>query len=401
MKILFVLGFSNPRPGAAWERIKTFSELWSSKGHIVDILGTFDFTNLEKVGIQKLGRISLLNLIPWIARSRTRRIPLALLFNLIMSFIVSLCVLLVKRPEIVIISVPTGDIGLGSMIACVVVNRSFVLDFRDEWEDYGLSITHSKAMRFIYNILKKFTTIFYSRSIIIVTVTEGLRSSLRKRGLDSIELVPNGANVNVFKPCNQLKLTPIFTVIYVGQIGKYYRVDIVLKAIRRLIDKGIEDVELVIAGWGDIDNLMILASRWEISDKVRYLGIIEDKEKLSHEIAKSSVGVIPYDDNLLWKNALPAKFFEYCACGIPIVASVFQDSILAQFISEYKIGLYVPPLDDTSFAKSLNKLYNNPDLARVAGESARTLIETRFNRENIAEDFLSLITKTLCGDNYR
>ena len=395
MKILFVLGYSNPRPSAAWERIKTFTEVWALKGHSVEILGTFDVTNLKKSGIDSCRGITLLNFIPWVARMRMRRIPIALFINLFSSFFITSIVLFLKRPDIVVISVPTGDIGIGSMLSCIFSKRSFVVDFRDEWEDYGLRATASKSMRSVYTILKRFTTLIYSKSLLIAAVTEGICSALRNRGLKRIEVVPNGANINLFKPRNKFRPSKKFRVIYVGQVGKYYRVDIVVKAIKKLVDDGLYNVELIIAGWGDIENLFEITSNLEVSNKVRYLGTINDKEKLSYEIAESSVGVIPYDDNPLWKNALPAKFFEYCACGIPIVASVTRDSLLTRLIDEYQIGLCVPPLDVSSFAKALLQIYDSPDFALDAGTKARRLIETHFDREKIARRFLDLIRDSM------
>lgn len=395
MKILFVLGYSNPRPSAAWERIITFADVWALKGHNVEILGTFDVTNLKKSGIDSCRGVTLFNFIPWVARIRMRRIPIALFINLFSSFFITSIVLFLKRPDIVVISVPTGDIGIGSMLSCIFSKRSFVVDFRDEWEDYGLRATTSKFMRSVYTILKRFTALVYSKSLLIAAVTEGICSALKNRGLKRIEVIPNGANINLFKPRSKLRPSKKFRVIYVGQVGKYYRVDIIVKAIKRLVDYGLYDVELIIAGWGDIEKLFKITSNLEISNKVRYLGTINDKEKLSYEIAESSVGVIPYDDNLLWKNALPAKFFEYCACGIPIVASVMRDSLLTRLFDEYQIGLCVPPLDVSSFVKALIQIYDSPDFALDAGTRARKLIESHFDREKIAHRFFDLIQDSM------
>jgi len=41
MKILFVLGFPNPFPGAAWTMMGVFAEDWFSKGHARACAGAF------------------------------------------------------------------------------------------------------------------------------------------------------------------------------------------------------------------------------------------------------------------------------------------------------------------------------------------------------------------------
>jgi len=48
MKILFVLGFPNPFPGASWTRIGFFAEDRSKKGHAVEVLGAFSYKPFRK-----------------------------------------------------------------------------------------------------------------------------------------------------------------------------------------------------------------------------------------------------------------------------------------------------------------------------------------------------------------
>jgi hypothetical protein len=72
-----------------------------------------------------------------------------------------------------------------------------------------------------------------------------------------------------------------------------------------------------------------------------------------HLINESDVGLIPYDDNPLWKNSLPAKFFEYCACEIPVIATAYADSLLAELIRKYDIGLTSPPMNEAKLAEAI------------------------------------------------
>ena len=62
LKILFVLGFPNPFPGAAWTRIGFFAKDWSKKGYSVEVLGTFSCKSLRKRGVKRMGRINIFNL---------------------------------------------------------------------------------------------------------------------------------------------------------------------------------------------------------------------------------------------------------------------------------------------------------------------------------------------------
>ena len=48
MRILFVLGFANPFPGAGWARIRSFAEEISRNEYEVDVLGAFSYTSFKK-----------------------------------------------------------------------------------------------------------------------------------------------------------------------------------------------------------------------------------------------------------------------------------------------------------------------------------------------------------------
>ena len=182
-----------------------------------------------------------------------------------------------------------------------------------------------------------------------------------------------------------------FRLFYSGGIGLYYRLDVVLKALKRFIDNGAKDAVLIIVGAGEVDTVLSMASQLGVSKNVEYKGVISEKTELANLIAEADVGLIPYDNNPLWKNALPAKFFEYCACGLPVIATVYDDSILGKLIRDNAIDIISPPLDDVKLAEAFYDLYCNISFREVAGKKARILIEEKFDRNKIAEEYLKLI----------
>ena len=385
MKILFVLGFPNPFPSAAWTRIGFFAENWSKKGHAVGVLGAFTFSTLQKRGGWKFGKVRIFNLI----FNMNLGNPLVFTINSLMSVIVSMFYLIADRPRIAIVSVPTGDVGLGAIMACRLLGVKCVVDYRDEWEDYAKSLVGRKSEKMFYSAVGRLAFNLYSNSGLVVAVTSKLVHVLKQRGLTNVALVPNGADVKTFKPSP--KKDDGFKLFYSGGVGGYYRLDVVLKAIKRFIEKGPKNVTLIIAGDGTIHDVLIMASQLGISKNVSYMGVIREKTELADIIAEANVGLIPYDDNPLWKNALPAKFFEYCACGLPVIATVYEDSLLGKLIRDNAIGIISPPLDDVKLAESFYALYCNNSFRKAAGNKARILIEEKFDRNKIAEEYLKLI----------
>ena len=123
--------------------------------------------------------------------------------------------------------------------------------------------------------------------------------------------------------------------------------------------------------------------------------ICTDTEKVDELIAEADVGLIPFDDNFLWKNAFTTKFFEYCACGLPVIATVYEDSLLAKLIKEHDIGLVTPPLDEEKLAEAIYWVYKNKAFREASGKKARLLVEKHFDRIKLSINFLEVIQETL------
>lgn len=313
MKVLFVLGFPNPFPSAAWARVGFFAKSCSKKHHSVEILGTFSLQTLNKRGVKNVDGCNVFNL----SFNLGFYNPVCFIFNFLFSFLTTFHFLLARRPKITVISVPTGDTGLGAIMACTLLKASFIIDYRDEWEDYAISQITSNMGKPFYYIIKKFASHLYAKSKKLVTVTPNMILSLKKRGLTNIILLPNGADTSIFKIFDRvdsryaLSLNKNdFIIIHSGGIGGYYRVDIAIKAIAKMGDYLRHKVKLLLVGSGsDVTKIMHISKLLGLEHNVMYLGIKNDKTELAKLFSTADVGLIPYDDNLLWKNFSSGKIF--------------------------------------------------------------------------------------------
>jgi len=387
LKVLFVLGSANPFPGAGWTRIGFLAEKWSKKGHMVEVLGSFTYKSFSRRGAKKLGSVSIFNL----CFSMELLHPLAFVLNALVASAVSIPLLILRRPDAVIVSVPSGDIGLGALMACRMTGAKYIVDYRDEWEDYAMGLVRFKVEKAFYSMIKKLSTSMYNKGQFVSAVTHNFIGSLQRRGIARTELIPNGADVRTFKPLLTGKKSNVFTVFYSGGVGGYYRLDVMAKALKRLRESGARNIKLIIVGKGEISGILNLTRELGIYGLIEYEGVMNDKRNLAKLIAEADVGLVPYDDNPLWKNSLPAKFFEYCACGIPVVATAHEDSLLAELVEKHQIGLVSPPMDEEKLAEAIYWLYENDQFREDAGRRARALIERDFDRNKIAERFLDLI----------
>jgi len=395
LRVLFFLHSPNPFPGASWTRIEFFAEYLRKKGYKVAIAGSFSLFTLNKAGSVKWNGIRILNITPILMIQNL----FSLMLNIVSSLVTSIPILILLRPEVVIISVPNGETGLGSYAMAKLFRiKKIVIDYRDEWEDYSINNASSRIYKRSCQYLKTVMTKCYMKSDFVITVTEPLAKSLHSRGIANVKIITNGADCNVFKPNGKEILRNKmgfnkndFIIVYTGFIGAYYRLDVVIKALKIIIDK-IPSVKLLLVGCGsDVEGVLNLANRIGLQNSVFYLGAKIDKMELGEILSASDVGIIPRDANPLWNNALPAKSLEYFACGLPVLATVHGDSLVARLIDENKIGLYSEPENVDALADTIEKIYNDNIFISDAGKRAALLIQERFDRNKIAEDFLNLL----------
>jgi len=395
MKILFVLGFPNPFAGAAWTRIGFLSETWSKQGFAVDVLGTFTPNTLNQRGSKLFrNRTSIFNIIPSIYLDNY---PLGFVINSFTSFLASTFFLVAKRPNVAIVSVPTGDAGLGSIMACKIARIKYIIDYRDEWEDYASSKFNGGNPKWFYQLLKKSMAHLYIKSCLTITVTSTFLSNLKCRGVTNIALMPNGADTSVFRPFNKsetrkkLNLAESdFVIVYSGIIGEYYKLDIIIKTMAN-IRGSTGSFKLLLVGEGpDLPALQKLSTSLGLNDSVLYLGVKNNLYDVAEIISASDVGIIP---GIYSKGQVAVKFFEYCACGVPVIAIAPNDSDIAHIISEYKVGLTIPSIGENELAKAIHKLYTDIPFRVDAEKRARVLIEEKFDRKKTAQQYLELINE--------
>ena len=389
MRILVILAHSNPFPGAGWKRIQNFGQTWNSYGNEIDIVGTFSWRTYNKHGSKNHTSYQLHNIIPTIHLSSV----FAFIMNFFCSFVSVLIFLIIKRPEVVLVSMPPGSNGLGSIIACIITRRSYVIDYRDEWEYVFIGYSKTRSGKLIRLLIMHFATLLYKQSKLVVTVNNSLAQSLKRRGVCDVSIIMNGADTSVFFPSVRPNQKSQFSIVYIGGIGDYYNIEQVLNALAYLSDHGLSQLKFSFAGIGNSGEILRLAKQLGIEDRVQYLGVIKDTKSLVSLIQSADIGVIPFDDNPLWNHALPAKLFEYSACGVPTLATVHENSELAKIILDHEVGIVTPPLDSVKLAEALSWAMDNPQEMGIYRKNARELVLKYYDRTVQSKRLLELIQK--------
>lgn len=400
MNILFILSLQNSGPGIASTRVEYNADYLRRMGNSVTVSCIFDPTRGGKPGSRYWNGIKIINYVPLILNLT----PLTLVFNLFSLFFTSWIPYVIAKPDIVIISVPPGEASLGAFIlAKLVRTKRIFFDYRDEWEDYAISNSQSKVFTLMYKILKTIMTKCYKKSNLVITVTESVSNKLSLRGVTNNRVISNGANTKIFKPNIQNKNsirkkvgldTRDFVLIHSGLLGEYYKIEVIVHAMKILLPK-IPTLKLILIGGGsDIDNIMNLAENLGISENVKYLGKKNNRSDVADIVSASDVGVIPYHENHVFlNNAMPVKALEYLSCGIPILATTYRTSLLGRFIEENQIGLISPPENVQMLAENIYTVFWDRNFVSNASTRGISLIKERFDSEKLANELMNLVTE--------
>lgn len=227
------------------------------------------------------------------------------------------------------------------------------------------------------------------RRVPAVAVSESTRDDLVARGLrrERITVIPNGIDLERHTPEPGAKSTSP-TLLYVGRLKRYKRVDLVIEAVARLAKLGVE-AELVVAGKGDrAGSLRRLAERLGVAERVRFAGFVSEGEKIEL-LRRAWVHVLTSP-----KEGWGITILEAAACGTPSVAS--DSPGLREAVVDGETGLLVPHGDVDALTSTLARFIRNPDLRADMGKQARAFAE-RFSWEASADAFEALLRREAAG----
>jgi glycosyltransferase involved in cell wall biosynthesis len=243
-----------------------------------------------------------------------------------------------------------------------------VFDLKDWFPDSAAAYYKNRMLkRALWEGVWKVTKYNLDRSDRITTVSPSLVEKLKKYGYDA-QLITNGVNTDIFKPMDSKEGKRMlgldgdcFVVGFVGAIERWYALDEVVKAFTDLLQVRANAKLLIVGGalFTDYEKeLKRLVKEKGIGDKVIFTGLIEYKE-LPAYISAIDVCLIPLAPRL-WRNiALPNKFFEYSACGKPILSTTIPD-VMA--IGGKNLFIY---RNRKEFLEKTKKIMDNPRLYDV------------------------------------
>lgn len=302
-----------------------------------------------------------------------------------------------SRADIVMGTSPSLFQALGAWVVAALRRKPFLLEVRDLWPEFAVSMGVLKSPTLIF-LSRKIESFLYWRSCHILVNSPAYVNYLRDRGVNEseISLIPNGVNPDMFDESSdittlrsELGLNDAeFIVVYTGALGPANDIKTILDAAQRLL--GEVDIKFILAGSGKSQHETATIVREKCLKNVELVGVLP-KERVSKLLNAANCCVATLMNIPSFNTTYPNKVFDYMAAGKPTLLGI--DGVIRSVIEESDGGVFFDPGDSKMLADAILLLRANELRCREMGENARKFVTERFNRKNHVVEFRSLLHK--------
>jgi glycosyltransferase involved in cell wall biosynthesis len=247
--------------------------------------------------------------------------------------------------------------------------KPVIYDILDTYED---SIFLPKVIR---NVCIKIDNLFMQLASSVILADEAQ--------IEEMGGIPNSKVVTVYDSPPDIfdrgnlshRRNDVFTLFFGGILAsvKALNLDKIFVAI-----EDIEDVKIVIAGYGD---LVEDVKRWsnKMPDKIQLIGAISHAEVLERSAGADLLFLLRSPVLITNKYICGSKILEAMMCGRPILVN--KGTSTANKVSEERCGLVVDAKNIEEIKEAIIKLRDNPELYEELGANARKAYEERYSWE--------------------
>jgi glycosyltransferase involved in cell wall biosynthesis len=268
----------------------------------------------------------------------------------------------------------------------------FLLEVRDLWPAFaiGIGVLRNPLLIRASLWLERF---LYRRADRVMVNSPGFIEHVTQRGARWVELVPNGADPNMFDPNGsgvglrgKHHLNEKFIVLYAGAHGMSNDLEVVLDAAAELQHN--LTVQFVLVGDGK-EKATLQGRAEELGlENVLFLPPVP-KNGMAEVLAAADACLAILKPLDLYKTTYPNKVFDYMAAGRPVVLAI--DGVIRTVVEAADAGIFTPPGDARAMAQTVETLAADPLTAKRKGANGRQYISRFFARPALARQLTLLL----------
>ena len=175
--------------------------------------------------------------------------------------------------------------------------------------------------------------------------------------------------------------------MYSGSIVESYDFDLIFNAAKKLENT---KIKFIIRGKGTLlsdiikkKNMMGLQNVEIDTKTVAY-------EKISEELMKADVFLVPMKNEIALNTTLPTKILEYQAMGRPIICC--SNGSPGDYVEKTQSGIKINSGDEEQLINSIMRLKSEHELCKKLGSNGKSYVEKNLTFKEIGNRLECLIT---------
>lgn len=406
MKILYISQYFPPEIGAPSARVYELARHWNKMGHEVKVLTAFPNHPTGVIPEEYRGEIFRRESVDgievirtWVLATPNKGFAKRIINYL--SFPISAVLLgtpMIDACDVIIATSPQFFVAAAGYIVSRFKKRTFIFEVRDLWPD-SIEAVGAMSNRSVLRVLRSIEEFLYRRADKIIAVADSTRDILSRRGVpqSKIYIIPNGADINLFRPGpkqNHIRekygiTDNEFIVSYVGTHGMAHGLETVLDAALHFQDDS--HIKFLFVGEGaEKEKLIKIAKTYALSNAI--FVDQQPKELIPYFYQASDLCLVPLIDRPLFSAVIPSKMFEIMSCSRPVVLSARGES--RALLERANAGIAIEPESSTQLIDAVSRLYKNSDLANSLGSNGRAFIEEYYSREKMATNYIEVLSSS-------
>ncbi|KAF0109074.1 MAG: putative glycosyltransferase [Anaerolineaceae bacterium] len=279
--------------------------------------------------------------------------------------------------------------GFTAWLLARLKGARFLFEVRDLWPKFAIAVGVLKSPLLIRmsHWLERF---LYRRADRLVVNSPGFISHVTERGARTVDLVPNGADPDMFDPSDdgasfrtRHRLTDRFVVLYAGAHGLSNDLGVALEAAKMLQEVTVTSkVTVTFLGDGkEKANLEKQAERLGLTNVLFLPPVPKNEMAAALAGADACLAILkPLEE---YKTTYPNKVFDYMAAGRPVALAI--DGVIREVVEAADCGIFAQPGDPSALAEAIRILAADKEKSRRMGLAGREYLEEHFSRAVLGE----------------
>jgi len=231
-----------------------------------------------------------------------------------------------------------------------------------------------------------------ARCAAVIAATDGVASRYQSIH-DKVRVVANYPDLSTWKEVSP-RTPDAKTCVFTGTLDSNRGLLNVVHALAILRGRGML-MKFSVAGIDYSQHMSQLFEKAEqlgVRELINYHGVLA-RRQVAELVCKGGIGILPnlpYGNNLaMW----PVKMFEYMAFGLPLVYSDIPN--FRDIAGACGAGIAIDPREPEQIADAIEKLVQDPGLAKQMGKAGKQAVRERFNWGQESIKLLELYSEVL------